>query len=102
MSHATLPGWTAAGVQRVLTRDLDTSGGLAGEVTVVVDAFLDAAWGELRGPAPGAESASEAANATALADLDDEVVPGVAASAQYVALQYTISVLWGYALRGLV
>lgn len=86
MLHASLPGLGSEEVARAMLRELPPTALSAEEVTATIDAFLRATWGE-----------------------GDTVVqiPGVegvmiSAMPQFAGVQYTIGVLWGYALRGLI
>jgi len=86
MMRASVPGVSPEDVERVLLREVSRTMVSPQELSVVVDAFVAATWGEK------SRIASEYGY--------DGVV--VSVSPQFASLQYSIGVLWGYALRGLV
>lgn len=88
MTQATPPGFESSEVERVLLRDVVSQAVSAEEVREVVGAFVEATWGE----------------ESRLAVAEQRGFAGVMVSAppQFAAIQYSIGVLWGYALRGLV
>jgi len=86
MMHASVPGASQDQVDQVLLRDLSPAMVSPSEVRAVVDAFVAANWGE-----QGRVASEHGFDGVVISVLPE-----------FAALQYSIGVLWGYALRGLV
>lgn len=88
MLQASVPGVPIEVAEEAFLRKLDTQSVSRQEVQEVINAFVAATWGD--------QSLIDAAHDQGFGALAISTLP------HFAAVQYSIGILWGYALRGLV
>jgi len=88
LMHASVPGLSHKALEQVFMRDLAPGSVSGEEISEVVNAFVEATWGD--------QARRKTARQRGFEGVQISVPP------QFACMQYCIGVLWGYALRGLV